>query len=253
VIDRQQDITAGLLIGAAVALKPQVGLPFLFFYFLQRRQRVVGIAFLVVLVLAATAILYLFVNHAQWLESYGYDNRELFAYGSLGDFTQGNPIRFGLINLQVLLYTFVGDRTTANLVALGGSAAMGICWLRLLRRKNGSENELLGLSTLVVLSLLPVYHRVYDASLLMFPLAWSVTEFSGPFRRWARRALLLISVFLLPGGSALEQLQHTSRLQAVQHSWWWTCFIMPHQIWALIFLSVTLLQAMRERTIRVVP
>ena len=107
------------------------------------------------------------------------------------------------------------------------------------------ENELLQLSTLGVLSLLPVYHRFYDAFLLIFPLAWGVTAISGQVKKLAKTTLLLLLVFLVPGGSALEQLQQTTRLGRLQHSWWWVQFVMPHQIWVLLLLSLVLLLAMR--------
>src|SRR5262245_36827266 len=47
-------------------------------------------------------------------------------------------------------------------------------WFLLLRRRDFSTNALLELSTLAAMSLLPVYHRLYDAALLLLPLAWSL-------------------------------------------------------------------------------
>jgi hypothetical protein len=117
--------------------------------------------------------------------------------------------------------------------------------LLLLRRRAASNNELLELGALTVLSLLPVYHRMYDASLLIFPLAWSLAALPGSQNKLAKGTLLLILVFLVPGGSALEQLQLSSHLVTLQHSWWWAHIVMPHQVWALLFLSALLLMAMR--------
>jgi hypothetical protein len=232
--------------GVAVGLKPQIGLPFLIYYIIRRRWYAVSACVTTVSLLAAVAILYLSIKHVPWLDSYLYDNRMLFAYGSLGDFSQANPMRFSLINLQVLLYALLYDRMAANVAAFIICGILGVCWLIFLERRDGSEGELLSLSSLLVLSLLPIYHRFYDASLLIFPLAWAFTQLSGPLKRSAKAALLLIMVFLVPGGSALEQLQRTNRFHALQHSWWWARFVMPHQIWALIFLSVILLYAMRS-------
>lgn len=244
-IDRQQDLIAGILIGVAVGLKPQIGLPFLVYYLLRRRWRVVGVAVTLVALLAAIAILHLSLHHTPWIDNYRNDNKILFARGSLGDFTEENPIRFSLINLQVLLYTFKPDRTAATFLALAISGAMGVLWLVLLRRRDHSETELLELSALCLLSLLPVYHRLYDASLLIFPLAWSMTALSGPLKRWAKGTLFLMLVFLVPGGSALERLQYSNYLPRLQHSWWWFHFALPHQVWILILLTALLLHALR--------
>jgi hypothetical protein len=214
-VDRQWNIAAGVLFGVAVGLKPQIGLPFLVYCLLRRRWRVVTTSATLLVILAVTAVLHLTMSHTPWVDNYRYDNRVLFAHGSLGDFTESNPLRFGLVNLQVLLYTFVPDRAGVNVVALVMAGALSFWWLLLLRRRAGSNNELLELGTLTVLSLLPVYHRLYDASLLIFPLAWSVAALPGSRKELARGTLLLISVFLVPGGTALEQLRHTSYLVAL--------------------------------------
>jgi type IV secretory pathway VirB2 component (pilin) len=243
--ERQWNVAAGVLFGIAVGLKPQIGLPFLVYYLLRRRWRVVTASATVVAILAATAVFQLTMHHTPWIDNYRYDNRILFGSGSLGDFTETNPLRFGLVNLQVLLYTFVPDRAAANVMALVMAGVLGLLWLLLLWRSAGNKDgdEMLDLSALAVLSLLPVYHRLYDASLLIFPLAWSLRTLPGPRKELAKGTLLLILVFLVPGGSALEQLQRTSHLVPLQHSWWWTHIVMPHQVWALLFLSVLLLVA----------
>lgn len=245
-VARQWNIAAGVLFAVAVALKPQIGLPFLVYYLLRRRGRVVTTSVILVAVLAATAVFHLTLNHTPWGDNYRYDNTTLFARGSLGDFTESNPLRFSLVNLQVLLYTFLHHRAGANLLALVIVGVLGSLWLCLLWRCSDSNNELLALAALTTLSLLPVYHRLYDASLLIFPLAWSLVALSKS-RNWlAKGTLVLILVFLVPGGSALEQLQHTRHFVAMQHSSWWAHIVMPHQVWALLFLSVLLLVAMRS-------
>jgi hypothetical protein len=97
----------------------------------------------------------------------------------------------------------------------------------------------------VVLSLFPVYHRLYDGFLLIFPLCWSLREFSGPANKLARAAFLLLLPFLVPGGTALEQFQLRGWVpEAIAHSWYWTAIVMPHQIWFLLFLSLVLLRQM---------
>lgn len=136
----------------------------------------------------------------------------------------------------------------ANVVALLITSVLGLLWLwlLLLNRHPGTHDQLLELATLAVLSLLPVYHRLYDTSLLIFPLAWCLVELRRLHKRLAKEVLLLVLVFLVPGGSALEQLQRTSHLVALQHSWFWAHIVMPHQVWVLLFLSGLLLAAMRK-------
>ena len=126
------------------------------------------------------------------------------------------------------------------------AAFLALVWLGwMLRCPQNRDHELLALSALLVLSLLPVYHRLYDAALLIFPLAWSLKHIRNRNRiAWA--ALILILVFLVPGGSVLELLQKKSHFTMLAHSWFWIHFVMPHQIWALLALSLLLITAMRN-------
>lgn len=198
--ERRHNILAATLLAVAVSLKPQIGVPFVFYFLLRRRWRLAGTAIGIVAFFAAVAVLRLAVASAPWIENYLYDNRMLFSRGSLGDFTEADPIRFGLVNLQVLLYVILHDRAVANGLALAVAIVAGLWWLFLLSKRSGSGQPLLALSALVVISLLPVYHRLYDASLLIFPLAWSLTELSGRVRSLGNITFCLILPFLVPGG-----------------------------------------------------
>ncbi len=239
-------VFAGILIGMAICLKPQIGLPFFACYLLWRRWRLCGMAAGVVLTTAILALVRLAIGGSPWLENYRMDNKVLLATGILSDFTERNPIRFSLINLQVLFYALLHHAAAANVLAFAISGALFGIWLVLMLR-NGSTNTdvLLPISALAVLSLFPVYHRFYDAFLLIFPLCWSLREISGARNKFAWWAFLLMLPFLVPGGSALEQFQASGKIpQAIVHSWWWTAIVMPHQIWFLLFLSLLLLRRM---------
>lgn len=242
---RQQDPAAGILIGVASCLKPQVGVVFLLYLLLKRRWRIVSCATILIAVLAITAVVRLAASHSPWMATYLSDNRILFAKESLGDFTESNQIRYGLINLQLLTYVFLHDRGWADAVALAVGGTLVVIWLILMRRRTCKETSLLELGTLLVISLLPMYHRFYDASLLVFPLAWSVREIFGVSRRFAGIALVLLLLFLAPLGTILQQVQHANWFLPLQDLWWWTHIVMPCQVWAILLLSVVCLTAMR--------
>ena len=242
---RRHDILAGVLLAIAVGLKPQIGLPFCFYYLVRRRWRIPVVAAGFAALLFLLAFLRCLVSGTPWLENYLYDNRILFAHGSLGDFTEGNPIRFGLINFQVAAYMLLHNREGASLVAIAVAAAGGMLWLFLICKGKEHVSELLALSALVVLSLLPIYHRFYDASLLIFPLALSLTALNGPLRVWARSALaVIVLVFLFPGGTAFQQLQQAGHFAALKNYSWWNTLVLPHECWSLFILAALLLVAM---------
>ncbi len=235
-----KDFRAGILLGIATCLKPQIGLPFLLFYVLRKRWRVSGPGLALVAVAGFAALAYLGLTKTPWVANYRSDNHVLLQTGILSDFTERNPLRFGLVNLQVLFYALFKHPAIINILAAALTAAI---FLILLWRQ--TEDHLLELSSIAILSLLPVYHRFYDASLLMLPLCWSLKEWSGPRRRFARAALVLILPFLVPGGSALEQWWLSGEISPmITQSWWWTSIVMPHQIWSLLLMSVVFLWAL---------
>jgi len=240
----RHDFLAGILFGIAVGLKPQIGLPFVAYYFFRQRWKPVLAACGIVAVTATAAMMRLAMSGAPWLQNYQNDNRVLFLTGALSDFTERNPMRFGLINLQVLFYA-IGHRVrTANSFALLASAFLFALWILLLLRTKPID-AMLPISAIAVISLFPVYHRMYDAFLLIFPLAWSLKTSSSGKNKLAFGTFLLILPFLVPGGSLLEHLQFRGRIPgAVKQSWFWNDVMLPHQIWILLFLSLLLLAQM---------
>lgn len=188
-------------------------------------------------------------GHTPWLANYLDDNRVLLETGVLGNFTAINPTRFGLINLQVALYPLVGSVGWTNVAATAIGASLLAVWIAYVwntrgERESQDGRELLEVSAIAVISLLPVYHRFYDATLLVLPLCWAIVWFR---REWVSAALSLglMLPFLIPGGTLLETMQMAGRIPgALTNHWWWNGLVMPHQVWALLLLSVVLLREM---------
>ena len=252
---RHQDIATAVLLAVAAGLKPQIGLCFVLYYLLRRRWRVGGISIAMLTGLVALGLLRFEFGHTPWLADYLSDNRILLETGVLGNFTAINPTRFGLINLQVALYPLLGRVRLTNDAAMAVGGMLLIAWSIVVwsggvasstvgRRRSGNECDLLALSTIAVISVLPVYHRFYDATLLVFPLCWIFVSFRRAHRT-SLACLLLLAPFLIPGGTLLETMEISGRIPASlsQHRWW-EAFVMPHQAWALLLLSVLLVRQM---------
>ena len=250
---RRQEISAAVLVGLATGLKPQIGLVFLVYFLLRRRWRIFLPAAAGVGCLAGMGLLRLEISHTSWLANYLHNNQVQLETGVLGIFTPVNPIRFGLIHLQVALYPMLGNSLTTNQVALTMGAVLSITWFALWLRRHHASSELLDLSAIAVISLLPVYHRFYDACLLALPLCWAFVW----FRR--KRALAILSGFLLlpflvPGGTVLQTLVEIGRIPAgLANRWWWQSFVMAHEVWLLLLLSILLLYGMATNAAEVSP
>ena len=242
------DIIAGLSFGAACSLKPHIGAFLLLFYILQRRWRLLATAmtFTVILVLLAAA--WMQFAGVSWVPDYLNNIRFGAAKNRIDDFTAANPIRFMLINLQVPFYSFTHSAKSANLLAFSVGAALILAWIVLVFRNRSQETELLSLSTIAVIGLLPLYHRLYDASVLAIPLYWCLSR-PKLLTHIANAALLLMVPFLVPGAALLQQSVRSGRIpEAWATSWWWDRFLMPHQTWLLLFVSLVLLYGMAKQT-----
>jgi hypothetical protein len=243
---QRYDIATAVFLALSAGLKPQIGLCFILYYLVRRRWRIFAGAAALLALFAAVGLLRLEISHAPWFANYMNDNHVLLESGILANFTPVNPMRFGLLNLQVILYSIVGSASEANLLAELIGMVFLVVWLIVVsRRRSGQDElELLDLSAIAVMSLLPVYHRFYDAVLLVLPLCWVVASYRKA-RFSAILALLLMVPFLIPGGTILQTMQTNGRIPStLSERRWWDTIVMPHEIWALFFLSLVLLYEM---------
>jgi hypothetical protein len=239
---QRSDITTAVLLAVSVGLKPQIGLCFLLYYLLRRRWRIFATAVGLLALFAGLGLLRLEIGHTPWLANYLNDGHVLLETGILANFTPINPMRYGLLNLQVVLYSWAGSVSLANHLAELIGATFLVVWIVFVWRRSSQDDfELLDLSAIAVASLLPIYHRFYDAALLVLPACWVFVSFRKA-RFFGIIALLLMLPFLIPGGTLLETMQAGGRIPSTLTTrWWWEGIVMPHEIWALLLLSILLL------------
>jgi hypothetical protein len=237
---------AGILLASAICLKPQVGLCFLLFFIFQGRRKLVRVSAAAVTVVAALAIISMTMAGTPWLGSYLENSRHIFAAGAINDFTPANPVWFHMVNLQVGLYPLLGKTVLANWCSLLIGAALLCAWMGIAFRSNRNASPMLLLSALVMVSLLPVYHRSYDAALLVFPLAWALL-YEHREKTAVKRTLALVGLFLLPGGVFVSLIAERVHLPStIVNTWWWRSFVMAHQMWTVVILAILLMWTMRR-------
>jgi hypothetical protein len=237
----KKEVLSGLSLALALCLKPQIGGIVWLGYALQRRWRICAIAGGVSLMLALVAIGRLELGQVDWVNSWISNYYESVSDGGTNNPTASNVSRHHLLNLQWLLHTFIEQHWLVNLLVLGFTGSQfAVLWAT---NNKGSElkNDLLFFSSLITLGLLASYHRFYDATLLILPLLWSLTAWSGLHRKETRLSLLLIIPFLVPGAVILKELIGSGYLPCGwELSWWWNSLVMPHQVWLLVGLSLCL-------------
>ena len=221
--------------------KPPIAAPVLGYALLRLRWRTLAAAGVEAGLFAGVAALRL--HGTPWLHDYVRNNALLLANDGL-DVIRWSTAQQQFINLQYLgMQVFDRPQVVSLCAYFTGGLFIGVWFLHVVRRRR-QPLSILDLSSGVVISLLPVYHRVYDASLLLLPLAWALSE--GQARTWWHRVTVLACVmpFLAPGGTWLELQAGAGRIpQAVTQAWWWNALVMPHQVWALLVMATALLLA----------
>jgi hypothetical protein len=103
------------------------------------------------------------------------------------------------------------------------------------------SRELLPVATLAALSLLPIYHRVYDAAVLTLAFAWALSALRTESASRARIVLLILCVFLIPFDVLASIYRRVPFLADLSDSWWWQALIVPHYAWGLLLVTLILL------------
>jgi len=235
-------IASGVTLAVGLSLKPTVAMAFVIFYIVHRQWRMVAAICATTTVLMIVAMARLWRIGFSWLATYLENSAKIFSRGSIDDFTPANRVWFNMVNVQVAFYSLVKSVLWTRVLSLSVVAVFFGLWLWFILKNHAGWN-LLALSTLVTICLLPVYHRFYDAALLIFPLAWAWLC-ARPGQRW--RISALVAPFLLPGAALLGQMGIAANLARVPStSVEWRLLLVSHEAWLLLLLSAALLYEMR--------
>lgn len=182
---------ASILLMLSLAVKPQLaGLPLLFLLFERKHLRytISSAVGALILLLAGSGILTTTIG-SEWPHELSLNISNSFLPGQINDLrTQsGNEV-----NLQGLTQVLFASDTVAKAAStLISLLLLGVWFTLYLRRSKHGTDFYLALGTLVVLSLLVVYHRFYDTAILVL----AVPAIVGLYRR--RRSVGLNAAALI--------------------------------------------------------
>lgn len=244
---RGRDAWAGLLIGAAAALKPQLAAPFALFFLLYRNWNLVGFAAITCIVLNLIGIAQLEWRNQPWWTDWIANVVESTSPGRANDAGLAAPLRHHLVNLMVLIHSVVHlDWIVALFNGIIALLLVGAyAWL--VRRARLTADSLLSLSILAALTLLPVYHRSYDAGILLLAYAWALTSLRSPLRRAAWTTIAALSVFLVPFDTLILLERKLGMFKDESETWIWQALVSPHHAWAALAVCLCLIGALHAR------
>ena len=247
---RRRDLAAALLLTAAMALKPQLGGAFFVFAIAARYWRASLFAAILLAIVTGIGVGQLALHHIPWLTSLQADLRAAEAPGRCNDPTAANPDkRWQIVNLQFPLHTMIDNHAVVTAIAWLIPLALGLVFLLLTLRSPPGLPPLLVAGAAGMLCLLPVYHRYYDALIMVIPATWALASLQrgNPATKWAVAVLICTLPFYVSWPYTLNQLAQEGKISAwLLRSHLWNTVLMPVQVWATLLMSVILLIAMRE-------
>jgi hypothetical protein len=242
---RHKPIAAGVLLAIATALKLQLAAPFIVYFAFVGRWRTALTAAGAFAAISVIAVARLQLAGVPWLHDWLANVRRSTGPGGLNDFADGVATDH-LLNLHLPLYAISTSRAIAKLGALAIFAMLALAYaVRLWRaRDRHREHALLLVAPVTAMACLPVYHRYYDASLLVIPLAWAIASRMKPI---ADATLLLVAPFALPVGWAQNVVRRGYIAATTADSRLWHVLVNPLQVWLLLALSIVLIAAIPRR------
>jgi hypothetical protein len=244
---------SGFLLALAVGLKPQLALFLVVFYLLRKKYRILTFfGAMYALIIISSEIYPVIIDGNQLGSSWTMWLKRVFAgYGVTGGerFLYDDIDKFSTLNIQVLVSQFFHNSFAVKTISFTIYISM-ILFFIYFYFNNKKCDEFIIFSLLSILILLPVYHRFYDASLLIVPLLWSILKVKKikNEKKLSFLALLLL-LFSVPGGTILILL--TPRLpQIISNSAIWNFIVLPHQVWILLISYILMIFIMKHDRIQ---
>lgn len=240
---RQRPKFGGFLLGLASAIKPQLGGIFVAYYLLIGRPRIVLWALVVAVSLHVAAVLPMELRGIDWWHSWRLNTALSLASGGVNDPTITGPFRHDMIDLTPLLYSLFRSARLVWTINLLVFACLLAGLIGGVRRTADPATDLLCLSAVATIGLLAFYHRLYDATLLVLPLAWAITRLNQQ-RGLAIAMLCLLATFVIPGQLLAAVLLRTRVFAAYVNLRWWQALLVSQYSWQLLLTALLIVMAL---------
>jgi hypothetical protein len=222
---RERFVPGGILcLAASLMLKPQdAGLVWLFFLLaggLYRKRALQTLA--VATVLSLPALLWVIHLSPHWIGEIQSNLAAFTVHGGINDPGPSAPGGHGTLmitNLQSAIASFDDDPRIYNTASYMVCAPLLLVWGWVtLRTRPTLPNACFGLAAIAALSMLPIYHRLYDAKLILLTVpACALLCAEGGAMKWAALSINAAGITLvgdLPWGFCVA-LFHTKRLSSL--------------------------------------
>lgn len=232
---------SGIFLALGLCIKPQVTIPFFIFYCIRRYWTTIGWSVLIGLIVGIIGIIHLGLGNFSWLLSWQENIRNAFALGAVNDPSMLNTRRYNLINLHYLILTFINNTIIANAIVYIIGAIEFVTTITLIRKSpnNNTFIDLVVLNILSIICLLTMYHRPYDASLLVLTIGLIICMSNNENIKYIKYIIILIFPFYIYGIGTMVNLKETGVITIGNYLVWG--LLLTHKILALLILSFLLI------------
>lgn len=243
-------LLVGIGVTAAILLKPTTGVFLLPWLARERRWRLIAAILTACGVITALSFAPLIAHQGMsWLTDYRQNVSALFTQGGNADVSPQNTNNTDRIDLQLVGYALLGNRTLASAAAAFAYLVLFFAFLKRVgwgtshEEANTFDLPLLVAGGCLALGLLPSYTRVY-AAVVLLPLAlWCLTHLQLSSARWI---MLLLSDFLVNTSAVVRLIGEKAGL-VTRNPRLWDLTIGGHTCWILLAIGVLLPLAVRQQ------
>jgi hypothetical protein len=215
-------LVGALLLMLSLAVKPFIGgliVFYLFFKGVHRYYAALAMAGALSILLCAGLILKMHPQSANWVSDVRANISRAVAPGATDDPRPASEQAVAALNLQTVTSVFFREEKQFNVAAYAVFAVLFLAWaLATLRMDSSTDNHLLAIGALTVLTLLPIYHRTYDSRFLLLCIPSATIIFEKRRVIGAFMCAIIALATLSTQHLAQELLLRDGLLQTVQQS-----------------------------------
>jgi hypothetical protein len=206
---RHRTVAAAIFLGLAQSIKPQISLAGLAVFLLWGYWRTIAFSFVVPIVAGLVS----FLRVAQigpyklWLLSLREGIATSSLPGGINDPSPANYFSYHLINAAAVLSVWVRTPHIVSAVIWTGTVLVAVLFLLFRNRDGGGVHWPRDMAFFCTLSLVPVYHRYYDAQLLLGILPFLCSR-EGIAQKRNRAIWVTLLILLLPLQAMLADSHH---------------------------------------------
>jgi hypothetical protein len=235
-------LSSGILLALSLCLKLNLGVIFLGYFIIYRKWPIIGFCLVAMTLVTTVGALKLGWGNFSWVFSW-FQNLHLVTREWATAHPEGNnPNSIFLINLHYPLYKIIANKFIVNAIALAIGFIGLVILLKSYKFNKTPFGQLTMLSAIAAIVLISSYHRLADATVLVFLIILISLMISTKYNKYSIILTFLILPIYLPGTQYLLKLNENGAIPyTIAMSWWWNIIVLPYEVYCLIGISIVML------------